>query len=463
MRVWSLAIILLAACTAGPDRPLPDGWDRTWTAAEPGRRAPEPLPSTPLSLDQAVSLALGRNPDLRAASHRIGVADAHIAEAASAFYPRIDARLSYGRTDNPAQAFGMIVSQRRFSTTTDVNDPGATQNWRPELVATLSLFRGFQDASGLEAARKGAEIAALERTAIRNALAQAVAETYYLHLAAKQQIDVTGASVKAVESELVEARKRFEAGAVLKSDVLSLEVRLASAKDNEVRARNGVEHARTSLRVLLGLSPGESVELATDVPPRDPSLPRDQAEALARAAASRPEPAAAARLIEMRKSEVSAERGAWLPSLDAFASYGQDAPDLVLSGRQDNWAVGFSVDLPIFRGFQTRARVASAERRVDEARAMEDKVRLVIEQEVRVAVLHRDEALERIFVTERAVAAAEEALRLVREQYQAGTATVSRYLEAEAALADARSRSISGHTDVRRAEAELRKAIGGWK
>jgi outer membrane protein TolC len=61
------------------------------------------------------------------------------------------------------------------------------------------------------------------------------------------------------------------------------------------------------------------------------------------------------------------------------------------------------------------------------------------------------------------VTAAEEALRLVREQYQAGSATVTRYLEAEAALADARSRSISAWTDARRAEGALRKAIGGWK
>jgi outer membrane protein TolC len=40
---------------------------------------------------------------------------------------------------------------------------------------------------------------------------------------------------------------------------------------------------------------------------------------------------------------------------------------------------------------------------------------------------------------------------------------VTRYLEAEAALADARSRSISAWTDARRAEAAIRKAIGGWK
>jgi outer membrane protein TolC len=149
--------------------------------------------------------------------------------------------------------------------------------------------------------------------------------------------------------------------------------------------------------------------------------------------------------------------------VDAFASYGQDAPDLHFSGRQDNWSFGFSVELPLFSGFRTGARVQAAERRVDEARAMEEKVRLSVDQEIRTALLHREEALERGLVSEKAVAAAEEALRLVREQYQAGTATVTRYLEAEAALADARSRVIAARTEVRRSEAELKKAIGDWK
>lgn len=452
-----------AGCVSREASPFPEGFESSMAREEPRGRARESLPSGPLSLEQALALALDRNPDLRAAAERIGVAQARITEAASAFYPQIGARLSYGRTDNPAQAFGMIVAQRRFSPTTDVNDPGATQNWRPELVATLSIFRGFQDSNGVEAAKKGSEIAAFERSAIKNALGQAVTETYFVHLAARQQVDVTLASVNAIDSELAEARKRFDAGALLKSDLLSLEVRLAAAKDGQVRARNGVEQARTSLRVLLALRPEESVDLSTDLPPEDSTLPDERASAMTRAMESRPELLAAARLVGLRKNELAGEQGAWLPSLNAFGSYGQDAPDLGFSGRQDNWAFGFSVDLPLFSGFRTRARVYSAERRVEEARAIEDKVKLAIEQEVRMAILHREEARERVGVMEKAVAAAEEALRLVREQYQAGTATITRYLEAEAALADARSRAISSRTDVRRSEAELRKAIGGWK
>ena len=117
----------------------------------------------------------------------------------------------------------------------------------------------------------------------------------------------------------------------------------------------------------------------------------------------------------------------------------------------------------IFNGFRTRARTGAAERRLAEARALEDKARLAVEQEVRIALLHREEARERLQVAGRATEAAEEALRLVREQYQAGTATVTRYLEAEAARVDAESRAISARTDLRRAEGALRRAIGGWK
>jgi outer membrane protein TolC len=462
-RIGILAALLGAGCAAGPVRPFPAGFERSEGAEIPAPPARHPLPSTPLPLEQAIALAFERNPDLRAAAERVAVAEAQVDEAMAMFYPHVGARLSYARTDDPAQAFGMIVSQRRFSPSIDINSPGATQNWRPELVATLSVFRGFQDSNAVEASRKAAEIAALERSALRNALAQAVTDTYFVHLAAMQEAQAAAASVTAVESELVEARKRFEAGALLKSDVLSLEVRLASVRDSQVRSTIAIEHARTSLRVLLALATGESAELSTDVPPEDRSLPRDLKEAMDRAATSRPEPEAAARLVALRMNERSAEQGAWIPSVDVFASYGLDAPDLAFSSKQDNWTFGFTVEVPLFDGFRTRARVASAERRLEEARAIEVKVRLAIEQDVRTAILHRDEAVDRVSVAEQALPAAEEALRLVREQYQAGTVTVTRYLEAEAALAEARSRRIAARTDLRRAEAELRKAIGDWK
>lgn len=421
-----------------------------------------PLLQGALTLDEALTLAFEQNPDLGAAAERIGEAEARVGEATSAFFPQVSTRLSYARTDNPAQAFGMILAQRRFSPGMDFNNPGITQDWRPEIVGALPLFRGGQDVQRRAAAVLGAEAARLERSAMRNALADAVVAAYYALLTAPEQVEVTRKSIAAVDSALAQARARYDTGAALKSDALSLEVRLAAAREANVRAHNAVELARTGLCVLLGLPADAPVEVMAGETTPPAGVPADFAAALQLAMAHRPEIQAAARAVAMREHELRAERAAYLPRIDAVASYGQDDTNLEFSRRQDNWMVGATAELDLFSGFRTVQRVQAAKRLLAEARQAERKTRLEIEREVKTAFLTFQEASERARVTEAAVAAAEEALRLVEAQYQAGTVTITRYLEAEVARTDARSHAIAARYDARRAEAGLRKAVGRW-
>ena len=193
-----------------------------------------------------------------------------------------------------------------------------------------------------------------------------------------------------------------------------------------------------------------------------PALPDNLPDALQQAVASRPEIQAATRVAEMRAHEVSVERAAYLARIDAVGSYGQDAENLDLSHSQDNWTFGATAELDLFSGFRTKERIRAAERRLAEAREVQRKARLEVERDVQTAFLAFQEARQRARVTEAAIAAAEEALRLVQEQYQAGVATITRYLETEVARTDARSRAIAARYDARRAEAGLRKAIGQW-
>ena len=72
------------------------------------------------------------------------------------------------------------------------------------------------------------------------------------------------------------------------------------------------------------------------------------------------------------------------------------------------------------------------------------------------------EALQRQQVSVTAVQAAEEALRLVAAQRDAGVVTVTRYLEAEVARDKAQTRAISARYDALRAEADLKQATGVW-
>jgi outer membrane protein TolC len=417
-----------------------------------------------LTLDEAIATAYEHNPDMQAAADRIAEATARVGEATAAFYPQISTRLSYARTDNPAQAFAMVIAQRRlaFSPTVDFNHPGATQNVRPEISAALPLFRGGQDLQRRAAAVLGVAAATFEAAAVRNGLADAVIAAYYVLLAAPEQVDATQASIEAVNRALAQARDRFEAGALLKSDVLSLETRLAEATASQVQAANAVELARLGLRTLLG-APAETVIDATPgSEPASASVPTSLSDALASARSRRPELGAAASLVAIRTHELNAERAAYFPRVDAVGTYGQDAENLELSSSQDNWFFGATAEMDLFSGFRTAERVRAARHRLDEARAAERRTQLEVERELTAAWLRRDEARERARVTESAVASADEALRLVQQQYQTGTVTVTRYLEVEAARTAARSRVIAARYDARRAEAGVLRAVGYW-
>ena len=421
-----------------------------------------PAAGQQMSLEEAVGIALRDNPDARVAAERIGEAEARLGEATSAFYPRVDGRIGFARTDNPALAFSMILNQRRFNSNLDFNDPGATQNVRPELVGAWPIFRGGQDYLRRQAAALGVEAARLERLAVRNALTEAVSAAYYALVAAPQYQAAAQASVRAVGAALQQTRTRHQAGTALRADVLSLEARLAEARAAELRAGNAVALARTGLRTLLALPADHELEIGASVDAGGPPLPAELDEALARAETGRPELAAATRQVTMRERELGAERAAWLPKIDLVGGYANDSDNFQLTHENDSWLFGAAAEINVFDGFRIREKVRAAEHQLAAAREVERRTRLEIAREAEDAFLSYGEARQRAAVGDAGLSAADAALGLVEEQYAAGAASVTRYLEAEAARAAARSRAVAARYDERRAAAALQKAIGAW-
>lgn len=447
----TLIALLLAACaqTAAAETD-----DRTSQAGRAEK-------VRPLGLEQVLELAFRLNPDLQAAQERIGQAEAKVAEAAAAFYPKVTGRLGYNYSNDPSMAFSYIVAQRRFSFGQNINRPGFVENFRPELVGQMSLFRGGQDYYRKKAAELGVEAATLEREALHNRLAASVTAAYYAMLAAPKQLEAARRSVEAVESELKNARIQYEEGALLKADVLSLEVRRAQAKETELKAQNAVELTLSGLKTLLGQDGEESLALreANELPA---DRPETLADSLRRALTQRPEMQAAARQIEMRERELRAEMGGHLPRVNAYAAYGINERSPEFDFSRDNLTLGLSAEVDLFAGGAVSARVRGAERKLAEARAVRERTRLDIEDEVRKARANLDEARERRQVAEAAQEAANEALRLVREQFRAGATTVTRYLEAEADRAQSEIRAVTARYDAQIAQAFLRQATGDW-
>jgi len=418
------------------------------------------------NLQQAIDHALLNNPNLQIMQDRIAQAEANLGIALSSFYPNIKTSLSYNHSTNPSQAFGMIIAQRRLdlsSPTIDFNNPGGTDNYRPEVSARLSLFRGGQDYFQSKAAQLGVEAATFEKSAMRNQLIQTVSSTFYAYLASVEADKVAIRSIEAVNRELTQSRNRYEAGSVLKSDLLSLQVQLAQAQDTKIQTANAIELAKIGLKSLLGITADQTFEINTSKQWQLPQSNQSFNELLTIAMVQRPETQSANKQIEIAQQQLNASRGAYLPKADAYVTYGSDSKNLDYSSNRDNVTAGVMVEMDIFSGFRDSNNIKKAEHQLAIAKKSAKQTQLMIENAVKSAHLKVQEALARIKVTSSSVTAAEEALRLVNEQRKAGTVTVTRYIEAEVAQDKSHARNIAARFDALRAEAELNRAIGSWK
>jgi len=417
------------------------------------------------NLQQAIDHALLNNPNLQIMQDRIAQAEANLGIALSSFYPNIKTSLSYNHSTNPSQAFGMIIAQRRlnFTPTTDFNNPGGTDNYRPEVSARLSLFRGGQDYFQSKAAQLGVEAATFEKSAMRNQLIQTVSSTFYAYLASVEADKVAIRSIEAVNRELTQSRNRYEAGSVLKSDLLSLQVQLAQAQDTKIQTANAIELAKIGLKSLLGITADQAFEINASKQWQLPQSNQSFNELLTIAMVQRPETQSANKQIEIAQQQLNASRGAYLPKADAYVTYGSDSKNLDYSSNRDNVTAGVMVEMDIFSGFRDSNNIKKAEHQLAIAKKSAKQTQLMIENAVKSAHLKVQEALARIKVTSSSVTAAEEALRLVNEQRKAGTVTVTRYIEAEVAQDKSHARNIAARFDALRAEAELNRAIGSWK
>jgi outer membrane protein TolC len=418
------------------------------------------------TLEQAIDTALANNPELGIMQARIEQANAQLGESLASFYPQIKASLSYQHTDNPAQAFAMIIAQRRLDfnvPSSAFNHPGGVDNYRPQVTASYSLFRGGQDYYRKQAAELGVETSELEKSATRNQLLNNVTAAYYGELAAMEAHDISLRSIEAVQSELDQSRIRFDAGTLLKSDVLSLEVQLAEAKDAEIQTANAIELAQSMLKTLLGLSASEPFALNVIQQTALPAAPAAFDELLNQALSSHPELKAAEKRVAIAEQQLNVAQAAHLPRADAFVSYGSDSKDLAFSSNRDNVSAGVMVEVDVFSGFATQERIKKAEHELTAAQETARQTRLRIENQLKSAQLKLQEALSRVQVSSVAVQSAEEALRLVNEQRQAGVVTVTRYIEAEVARDKSHARQINARFDALRAEAELKQATGFWQ
>lgn len=407
------------------------------------------------SLDRAVATALEHSPDARIARARIDGAQALVDQAQSAWLPQLSLSGRYTDTNSPMMAFGSILNQRAFNNTIDFNHPGQIDNLNATGTVAYNLYSGGRATAGRTAARSGVAAAESDQIAAHQHLAASVVAAA-LHLRkAREAVAAVESGVKAYEAAVAVARARFDAGQMLKADLLALEVQLAQTRESLAAARHGAALAARAFRFVLGLDPSDDpVELVPD----DPALARLSVPDT-RDTSRRPELAGLRARLRAAEAMVDAARGERRPTVNAFASYQYDK-GWELGRDATGWLAGVSIDVNLFDGGNTPGKIRQARADVDQLKEALRKATLGIELEAEQARLAHVDAVERLAVSTRAVEQAEESAALTRARFEKQAVLTADLIGAESRLTEARLRRTFATSDERLAIVQLRRALG---
>ncbi len=387
---------------------------------------------TPLDLPQAVAIALEKNPARKMALADSQMAHAQVSLAQSGFFPRVSFSETATIGNDPVYAFGTRLRQGRFTQNdfalNNLNYPEPIGNFSSRFGGQWNVFDSFAKNYHLRSAKLMEQSSVKQLGRADQEVVFRVIDSYYSIGVARKQVEVAAQMVKTAQAMLDSSTARVEAGSAVESDALSARVNLASRQQDLIRAESNLQLALTQFETALGatLAPGQQ-PAATLKEQTISAAPLEETEA--RALKQRPDLQAIASQVEAQQNGVKAAKAAYGPRLDVFGGWQADNPSM-LSGGSNSWLTGAELRIDLFsrdREARLSLEKASLSRTQAAKKMAEDNIRL----DVRRAWLEHEASRQMLDVSRASVNQAEDSLRMIRDRYESGLATITDLLRAE--------------------------------
>ncbi len=411
------------------------------------------LPGDPLTLEQAITLALHSNPNLEALQERIAQAEGGKEVSFADFLPqsRIFYRNIEGTPSEHPFALPSIPTNIGNVAFEMSNHFDAT-----ELNVQWTLWDFGRTAGKFGQSVAALDIARLQYLRGRQTVAFNVTAAYLVVLSSHAALRVAEEAVRRAESDLRDARNYLKHGTGIRNEVLRADTFLAESRLALVRARTADRVAVAGLNQAIGINVSTPTRVVDR--PAAPPFGLSLADCLQQAVDRREEFAVVLRTIRSARLGTGIAQAEFLPKIYVGGSVIHQAiPGLRDANLTEG---GLNIDLGLFEGGRRLGRLRSA--RADERIAIAQGKDLCdrIAYEVTVAYLGIDDARQRIELARTAVAGATENLRVVHGLFARGDATPTDVIDAELALVRAQQNAYTALYDYQTALARLAYAVG---
>jgi outer membrane protein len=452
--------------------------------------------AAPLTLDDAIRLALKNNQALKVSAFTPTIARANILAEYGRFDPSLNFERRYSESEAPITTSPLVTSLTKtddYSLSLEGLMPwglrysigGSAQNQRGTsnrfsdnfvtfggINVTQPLLRGFGFGANLASLR----IAKADRRISDAQHRQNVIDTvtsvvlvYNTVLQAREGVRIATLSRNLTATLVAQNERRREIGQYSDADVIQARSALATREENILLNERSARDAENQLRQLIGENhyPVDGAPLELEDLPLAPEVTLDPVADLKRAYDLRPDYQVGRASVDRRRISSTLAKHQLLPQLNFAGGYGYTGIDRdfgrsrsqVRSQDARAYYAGVVVSIPLtFAEGRGRARAAQLGLRQSEA----DLVRL--EQDIAIDIAAAAGQVEttrrRVIATRNALELAQQALGAEEKKLQAGSGRTLDVLTSQQQLAQVQSSYARAVADERRARANYERELG---
>jgi outer membrane protein TolC len=331
------------------------------------------------------------------------------------------------------------------------------------LTLRYNLFNGFADSYNLKLASSNYEMQRFTARAAKQDIILNVKNNFIQYLKSSAQLSIAEETVELLESQKKIAEVSFEVGVLSRSDVLLVDVQLASTRLQLLNAQIAVRLARQQLEYLIGRAILESENVEKIDFAAEYNIP--DINVLYRMLEDNRSELRYAKLAHTAATYTTkAGEGGFMPKLNIYYNLGWYGDDFnPLSGRETEYdairTIGVGVSWNLFQGFyDMNTKKANIQNEYAAAFALSD-MRKTLKLQVSNAYQMYFSSKELLTVAKVGVEQAQESYRVMRNMYENNEATTTDLLDASLALNNALNSLTSANYDLIAAVSQIERSV----
>jgi outer membrane protein TolC len=409
-----------------------------------------------VTLKQAIEFALQNKADALKSRLDITNADAKILEAKAGALPKV--------TGNANITYNPIIQEIALGGQTfKMGQPWVA-------VAGVQLQQALfnqQVFIGLKAAKSTKEFYQLNANLTEEQIIERVSNAYFQVFTAQEQKNTLESSYSSTEKVRNVIKSLYDNGLSKKIDLDRTNVNLTNIETNIKQSNNGITQAENALKFYMGMPIETKIQLVQEDMAVTPHLLDETVNT-----DERTEVKVLLKNKELLEYQKKATIANYYPTVNLTANYnwqglGEKFPLTNGSSKGVMWsdysAIGLGINIPIFNGFATKAKVQQNQIDIDKLEIDIKDTKLGLDQAYQNAKAQIENSLATLESQKANVKLAEDVLADTKSNYQYGLATLTDLLDAENSLVQAKNNYTTAILDYKIAEVQYYKSKGELK